>query len=336
MNVGVIGAGLMGTTHVRVLGTAVAGAEVVAVSDAIRAAAERVAGGATVHTDGCALISDPAVEAVIVASPAPTHEAFVLACLEAGKPVLCEKPLATTAAASRRVLDAEAALGRRLVSVGFMRRYDDGYADLRRRLDAGEVGAPLVVHCAHRNPVAPPTFTSEMLITDSVVHEIDTVRWLLGEEIKRVTVFAPRASSLAAPSLQDPQVMVFETTSGTLVDVECFVNARYGYDIRCEVVAETGTLELAAPATVTARLAGGRRAEVADGFEQRFAMAYRNQLQTWVATGGAPSGADAWDGHAAAAVCEAAIESLHSGRPANVRLDARPAFYTDQPDLIAR
>src|SRR5213075_2025573 len=110
LHVGVIGAGLMGTTHVRLLSESVPGAEVAAVSDAIAESATRLAGEVgvdRVHTDALALIHDPGVDAVIVASPGDTHERFVLACLEAGEPVLCEKPLATTAEAARRVLDAE-------------------------------------------------------------------------------------------------------------------------------------------------------------------------------------------------------------------------------------
>ena len=319
MNIGVIGAGLMGSTHIRILAAAVSGARVVAVSDAVAASAERVAaenGVAKVHTDALELIGDPEVEAVIVASPAPTHEAFALACLQEGKPVLCEKPLASSAEASLRVVEAEATLGRRLVHVGFMRRFDPGYAQLKHRLDAGEVGAPLIVHCAHRNPVAPPTFTSEMLITDSVVHEIDTIRWLLGEEIVRATAFTPRASSLAASGLQDPLLVLFEMESGRLVDVECFVNAQYGYDIRCEVVAETGTLDLAAPVAVTARTAGARADGIAPSFQQRFGEAYLHELQSWVA--GEPAGAAAWDGYAAAAVCEAAVEALRTRRTVDV------------------
>jgi myo-inositol 2-dehydrogenase / D-chiro-inositol 1-dehydrogenase len=311
MNIGVIGAGLMGTTHIRVLSAAVSGARVAAVCDAFPQAAERVAAEnaiATIHADPYELISDRDVEAVIVASPAPTHEAFALACLDAGKPVLCEKPLATSAQASLRVVEAEAALGRRLVRVGFMRRFDPGYATLKQRLDAGEVGNPLVVHCAHRNPAAPPTFTSEMVITDSIVHEIDTVRWLLGEEIVRATVFA------LPGALQDPQLVVFEMESGRLVDVECFVNARYGYDIRCEVVGETGTLELPHPPTI------------APGFQQRFGDAYLHELQAWVA--GEPAGATAWDGYAAAAVCEAAVESLHTRRTVDVQLRTRDLALT--------
>jgi myo-inositol 2-dehydrogenase / D-chiro-inositol 1-dehydrogenase len=113
-------------------------------------------------------------------------------------------------------------------------------------------------------------------------------------------------------------VVMFELESGRLVDVECFVNAQYGYDIRCEIVAETGTLELASPARVTARSAGGRGDAIAPGFQQRFGEAYVHELQTWVA-GGSP-GATAWDGYAAAAVCEAAVESLHTRRTVDVQL----------------
>jgi myo-inositol 2-dehydrogenase/D-chiro-inositol 1-dehydrogenase len=334
MHIGVIGAGLMGSTHVRIVNAAVSGAHVVAVSDPVAENALRVASEAgvpTIYADARELIRDPEVEAVIIASPAHTHEDFTLACLREGKPVLCEKPLAASADACRRVLDAESALGRRLVQVGFMRRYDPGYVDLKQRLDDGAVGEPLIVHCAHRNAVAPATFTSEMVITDSVVHEIDTVRWLLGEEIARATVFTLRASGL-----QDPQVVIFEMESGRIVEVECFVNAQYGYDIRCEVVAETGTLELAAPATVAARHAGGHALDVPDGFQQRFGTAYLHELQSWVAGRGEPAGPDAWDGYAAAAVCEACVESLHTRRPVEVELAPRPGLYAHAHDLVAR
>ena len=95
----------------------------------------------------------PGVDAIIVASWGPTHEEYVLAGIAAGKQVFCEKPLATTREACERILDAEVAAGRRLVMVGFMRRYDDGYRAMKEALDRGDIGAPLVFHSAHRNPV---------------------------------------------------------------------------------------------------------------------------------------------------------------------------------------
>jgi myo-inositol 2-dehydrogenase / D-chiro-inositol 1-dehydrogenase len=313
----------MGTTHARLLSTAVPAAELVAVSDAIAASAERLArevGVGTVHTDALELIHDPAVDAVVIASPAGTHEPFVLACFEAGKPVLCEKPLAATAEAARRVLEAEAALARRLVQVGFMRRFDPAYVELKSRLDRGEIGAAVLLHCAHRNPTVPPRFGSEMILTDSVVHDIDTARWLLGQEIVKVTVLTPRPSRNAPEGVQDPQFVIFETDAGTLVDVEAFVNAQYGYDIRCEIVGESGTVALPLHGT-----------KVPMGFQERFSSAYVQELQTWVASiaSGSAAGAGAWDGYAATVVCEAAVDSLRTGEPTEVLLERRPLTTID-------
>ena len=116
------------------------------------------------HPTGQDLIADGGVDAVLVTSWGLAHEEHVLAAIEAGKPVFCEKPLARTEEACRRIIEAEMAAGRRLVQVGFMRRYDAGYNALKAVLDAGEIGAPLLMHCAHRNPSVPPYgFTTEMM-----------------------------------------------------------------------------------------------------------------------------------------------------------------------------
>jgi myo-inositol 2-dehydrogenase / D-chiro-inositol 1-dehydrogenase len=298
----------MGSLHVRLLANAVSGAELVAVADVEReraAALAREVGAGGVHGDGLELIASPDVDAVVVASSPETHEALVRACLEAGKPVLCEKPLATSAEAGRRLVEAEAAGGRRLVDVGFMRRYDDGYRDLKRRLDAGEIGDPLLVHCVHRNADIADSFDQRLAITDSVVHEVDVARWLLGEEIAAVSVITGRATRHAPDGVRDPQIVLLETRGGVVVEVESFLRARYGYDVRCEVVGETGTLALPAPATI------------AGGFEDRFEQAYRDELEAWVS--GAPAGASASDGHAASVVTEACVRAAETGLP--VELD---------------
>ena len=118
------------------------------------------------------------------------------------------------------------AAGRRLVQVGFMRRYDAGYHALKAALDDGGIGAPLLMHCAHRNPSVPPYgFTTEMMVTDSAVHEIDLVRWLFGEEIVATNILKPRRSSKGGADLHDPLIVLLEMASGVLVDVEVFVNA---------------------------------------------------------------------------------------------------------------
>ena len=135
------------------------------------------------------------MDAVVVCSWGPTHEEYVLAAIEAGKPVFCEKPLATTQEACQRILDAESALGRRSVQVGYMRRYDAAYRAMKAVVDSGDIGAPLMMHAAHRNPSVPGHYTREMAITDTAVHDIDLARWMFGEEIVAATVLKPRKNS---------------------------------------------------------------------------------------------------------------------------------------------
>ena len=185
LGVGIIGAGVMGGDHARVLAGSVRGAEVRAIADADAARAGAVSkanGIARTHTDALALIADPAIDAVLIASPDDTHVPYTLACIAAGKPVLCEKPLAPTARGCLEVMAAEQKAGRRLVQVGFMRRFDPGYAAMRGDRASGRLGSPVMLHFAHRNAVAPPWFTWEMVITNSAVHEIDVVRGLLEDE----------------------------------------------------------------------------------------------------------------------------------------------------------
>ncbi len=330
LTIGVVGTGNMGQEHIRRL-AGVPGAEVVAVSDVNAEQAKQVAEtvGARAYSDGHDLIGSDAVQAVIIASPGFTHEEFTLACIAADKPVLCEKPLAPTVDACLRVLGAEAAESRRLVQVGFMRRYDDGFRAMKETLDGGQIGRALLLHCRHRNAVAPPGFTSDMMITDSVVHDIDVTRWLLGQEIVAATVFKPRPSSKASEGLLDPQLVVLETAEGVLVDVESFVNCQYGYDIRYELVGEMGTASLGELPGVHVRQQGRHYGPIPADFRERFGGAYQSELQEWV-TGvlrGEVTGPSAWDGYATTAVAEGCVQALTEGRRTVVELADRPALY---------
>src|SRR5215207_10708830 len=331
LRIGVVGTGMMGRFHVERLASDVPDAQVVAVSDVYVEGAKQVAEqiGARAYADGHELIGDDQVQAVLIASPGPTHEEFTLACLAADKPVLCEKPLAPTIDACLRVLEAEAAKPRRLVQVGFMRRYDPGFRGLKEGLDRGQVGQALLLHCRHRNPAVPPGFTSDMMITDSVVHDIDVTRWLLGQEIVAATVFKARPSSLAPEGLQDPQMVLLETDGGVLVDVESFVTCQFGYDIRYELVGETGTVALGEHAGVQVRADGRHHGPIPADYRERFGDAYQNELQEWVSgvLRGEVVGPSAWDGYATTAVAEAAVESQTKGGRVAVELAERPALY---------
>lgn len=327
---GVIGVGIMGAEHARLLTDVVSGSEVAAVFDVNAARATSVAAGcgAQVVDDPMVLIKDSGVDAVLIASWDRTHEQFVLDCVAAGKPVLCEKPLAPDVEGCLRILQAEAEYGRRLVSVGFMRRYDPGYAELKRTLQGGDLGRALLMHCVHRNATS-PEHSSEALISGSAVHEIDIARWLLDEELVSVTVHCPRPAARSG-AVQDPMLLVFASASGVSVDVEVFLNAGYGYDVRCEVVAEGGTVLLDSPAPTVVRHPGGSARAIARDWRTRFAEAYRLELQDWVdgvAVGDPGRGATAWDGYVATEVAQAGIRGLSTGTTQRVVLCDKPAWY---------
>jgi myo-inositol 2-dehydrogenase/D-chiro-inositol 1-dehydrogenase len=333
VRVGVIGAGMIGHDHIRRITQVLSGGSVVAITDIDPARAERAAyglPGVTVHPAGRDLVRDSRVDAILVTSWGPTHEEHVLAAIDAGKPVFCEKPLATTSAACLRIVDAEVAAGRRLVQVGFMRRYDAGYTELKAALDEGRIGAPLLMHCAHRT-ASPPAygFTTETMISDAAVHEIDIARWLFEEEVAAAVILTPRRSRRAAAGLHDPLIVLLEMASGLLVDVEVFVNAAYGYDIRAEIVGESGAATLAGTGEVRITSGGQHRGRIPAGWQERFSRAFDCELQDWLraAAAGTSSGPSCWDGYAATVVAESCVQALRTGSRTAVPMRPCPGFY---------
>lgn len=333
LKIGVIGTGMIGRDHTRRIQQVLAGAEVVALSDVNLASAESVradlAPNARLYQTGEELIAAPEVDAVLVTSWGATHEPYVLAAVAAGKPVFCEKPLATTAEGARRIVEAEVAHGKRLVQVGFMRRYDAGYVALKDAVQQ-HTGAPILVHAAHRNPAVPEAYVTPMAIHDTLIHEIDVFRWLLDDDYVSARVLYPRNAARSHGKLRDPQVVVLETKKGVLIDVEIFVNCHYGYDIQCEVVGEDGTARLPEPMAIDMRLGTKRQSRILTDWKDRFVASYDVELQDFIAAAakGGATGPSAWDGYAAAVTSDACVQAQESaGQAVAIELPARPALY---------
>jgi myo-inositol 2-dehydrogenase/D-chiro-inositol 1-dehydrogenase len=308
----------MGADHARKLARVVSGSELVAVTDFDAGVAGAVAGelGARVHDDGVELIDDPGVDAVVIATRDDTHADLVLAALRAGKPVMCEKPLAPTADQCREVVAAQAALKNPvdLVTAGFMRRFDPPYVALRDRVLSGGLGAPLMAHCVSRTVHAYPGGDSSSSITQSAIHELDIVPWLLDSPIVEVSWQHGRSSAHSA-GRQDPQFYLMRSASEVLVTVELFLNARYGYDTRCEVVMETGTSALTLPTHIVTDAERRRAVEYPADWSPRYGDAYRIELQEWIdsITQGRPSTlASADDGLRASLAADALVESMRT------------------------
>ena len=330
LRIAVLGVGMMGADHVARITSRISGARVSVVNDYLPEKAAEVAAavpGARVANDPFDAIAADDVDAVLLATPGPTHEKQLLACLEHRKPVLCEKPLTTEVETSLQVVRREAELEKPLIQVGFMRRFDPEYQHLKALIDGGELGQPLVMHCAHRNPAVPPSFNSAMVVKDSLVHEVDVTRFLFGEEIASVQIIRPAANPSAPAGLQDPQIAIFQTASGRHVDVELFVTTGVAYEVRTEVVGELGSATIGLDVGLVRKSSpgiwGGR---ITPGFRERFGTAYDIELQRWVdavRTGVNVDGPTAWDGYAAAAVCAAGVRSLESGERVAVELAER-------------
>ena len=311
LGIGVVGTGQMGRYHVERLRPTRrrrrGGGRLRRVRRGAKQVAEQV--GARAYSDGHELIADDRVQAVLIASLAsPTRSSPWPAWPRTSR--CCARsrwPRPSTPAC--RVLEAEAAKPRRLIQVGFMRRYDDGFQALKAATDLGRVGRPLLLHCRHRNADDRPGFTSDMMITDSVVHDIDVTRWLLGQEIVAATVFQGRPSSLAADGLQDPQMSVLETSDGVLVDVESFVlPVRLRHPLRAGRRDGHGRPRRAQPASRSAPRAGTTADRPTTGSGS--ATPTRTSFE-WVSgvVRAEVVGPSAWDGYATTAVAEAAVES---------------------------
>ncbi len=318
VRIGVIGTGNMGADHIRNLQRFVAGTGVTVVADHHRPTAKAVAAwsGARVADDGHALIADAEVDAIVIASHDSTHHEYAMAAVAAGKPTLCEKPLAPTLTECEEIVAAEAAAGGNLLSLGFMRRFDPAHTELKAAIDAGVIGPVLRITGASRNVVSYPGTTSESIITNSVIHELDSIPWLLSSPVVAVAWLAGRSSSKVPEGVADPSLTLLRTADGVLTSVDMYVNAEYGYDLRCEVLGEKGALALTDPALLSIDLERKRSTGYAADWRPRFADAYRLELGAWVASvaAGAPTPlATAADGLAAIRVADAVLTSMHSG-----------------------
>ena len=248
IGIGIIGVGIMGRGHALYLSDYVKGGKVVAIYDANLVTAQKVAKEVfkktkvlpKVYKELSMILDDQQVKAVIIASPDHLHANHLEQAILAGKDVLCEKPLASKEKDARKVAKL-VRNSKSIVGIGFMRRFDRPYQDLKKEIESGKYGKVLQIRCTSRN-VSSPTATTAMLLTNVAVHEIDIIRWLLGEEIVSVGVNFAKTTSKANSNLSDPIYVNCHTESGVLVTIDICANSTYGYEVGMEVITENGSL----------------------------------------------------------------------------------------------
>ena len=328
-----VGAGRAGMVHARNLRSCVRGGRLTAIADpSPQARAQAVAelGDLPAHDDPVAAATDDGVDAVVIASPTFTHADVAVAALGAGKHVLCEKPLASTLAEADRIAAAERDSAATLL-MGFMRRFDAGFLRVAERIAAGDIGEPLLVKSTGRGPGLPPPWAwdsarSGGLVAEVNSHDIDTVRWLSGQEPARVHAVgrAAKRPDLVEehPGFVDLVALTFELDGGGLAMVDGACPADYGYDARVEVYGSAGVLFAGDPRQRGALLVGrdGARMDAVRSWRDLFAEAYRAEDQHLVAVarGDEPPRTTVDDGVRALEAVVAANRSLQRRLPVSI------------------
>ncbi len=331
LGIGVVGLGRMGGMHARYIEGGIPEARLVAVADADGDRARLVAGELEVprfYASTAELVANPAVDAVLIATPSVCHPDDVLAAVAAGRHVLCEKPLALTVEGCRSAIDAAAGAGIQL-QVGLMRRHDVDYRRAHARLRAGDCGRPVLFRSLQFDPEPPPPAfcdpaVSGGIFVDMGIHEFDLARWLVDDEVVEVHAYASTAGvpELAGVGDYDSAVAVLRFAGGATGAVELARTAVYGEDVRTEVLGTTGTVFVGhLPVT---HGAFGRSGElVSDTIDPsilRFASAYAEQVRGFVRAilAGEPVEPDGEASLAALRIALAAGQSLAEGRPVSV------------------
>ena len=339
LGVGVLGVGEMGKRHAENLRRLVPEARLVAIADASAERARVVAEELELenwYSSLDAMLERKDLDAVLIATPDKFHAKAVETAVRAGKDVLCEKPLALNLADARAAIDAVAKSGRRL-QVGFMRRYDPAYAAAMKRIEAGEIGVPVIFKSLGRDkewgPIAAyASRINGMLFYTNTIHDFDLARWMMQDEVTAVHAYTTTTIRPELATHGDLVASVVNLTyrRGAIGNVESYAQAVYGYDVRTEIVGSkgsifVGSLQQAPAVFLTAR--GGER-NLADHFLARFADAYLAEVRDFVhnmlhdfaprVTGD--------DGLKALAIAVAAEQSYLQAKPIEVALaDVRAA-----------
>jgi inositol 2-dehydrogenase len=330
LSVGLIGLGRLGRVYARELATRISLTRLVAVADTNPAAAEEVAREFDVsrsYVEPEALLDDASVEAVVIASPTSTHRALAIAAARRRKPTFCEKPLALTLPEAVEMRQEIERAGH-FFQMGFMRRFDPGYAAARRQVQEGVIGTPVVFKSTSRDPYrttleyADPRSSGGMIL-DMGIHDFDLARWFMGE-VRSVHAIG---GTLAYPELKtvgdlDNAVVTLTFADGRLGVVDLTRNGVYGYDILTELLGTAGTLRIGWLRYTPVMVMTEKRVahDTVPHFMQRFAEAYPAQLEDFAGNVlfGRPPSVTLADGVEALRVALAATRSYHTGQPVEV------------------
>lgn len=334
VGVGLIGAGRIGTSHAQVIAQRVPGARLVTVADPRREAAELLASRfrARAASDSAELITDPEVDAVVIAASSTVHAELVTAAAAAGKPVFCEKPAAMSLAEADHSMAAVEAAGVPF-QVGFNRRFAADFQAARAVIDRGGIGTPQLLRSLTRDPglADPGAVPPWTIFTQTLIHDFDTLNWFNGGS-EPVEVYAS-ADALVAPEfkaagLLDTAVVLITYDNGARGVAEASFSASYGYDIRGEVFGSAGMVTVGdgRRTALVLRDRHGLHQETARSDVELMLDAYTAEFVEFVAAvrGKRRPSVTGRDARRALAVALAAIASFQQNAPVTIDNAAGP------------
>jgi|SRR5579883_320460 inositol 2-dehydrogenase len=334
IGIGVLGVGEMGKRHAENLRRLTPGAELLAVADVAAARARQVADELEIpksYGSLEALLENKDIRAVLIATPDKFHAQSIIQAAKTGKDILCEKPIALTMTDAYAALDAVAKAGVRL-QIGFMRRYDPAYAAAMKRIEAGEIGTPLIFKSVGRDKDEPPMAAYQsgvngMILYNNTIHDFDLARWLMRDEIAEVHTYGTVAIRPEVAQYGDvvASSVNLKYHKGGIGNIESYVQAVYAYDVRTEILGSKGAVFVGSIEKVPAVFLGanGGSQSLADHFLSRFADAYLAEVQDFVAAllHDKPVRVTGEDGLKALATAVAAENSLQQAKPVKVTLE---------------
>ncbi len=246
---GIIGAGRIGRVHAETLAFRLPQAEIAAITDPNRKAAEALAEHCSIPKVAASaeeILADPGIAAVLICSPTDTHAELIEQAARAGKHIFCEKPVSLSLKKIDSALAAVEATGIKF-QVGFNRRFDSNFERVRQAVASGEIGTPYLMHIISRDP-APPHFSylgpSGGIFRDMMIHDFDMARFLTGDEVEEVYA---AASVMVDPAFSeaddfDTAVVVLHFRSGAIGTIDNSRKATFGYDQRVEILGSKGKI----------------------------------------------------------------------------------------------
>ena len=333
-NIGIIGTGRIGTHHAKNIEYNIPEASVVALMDLDNSKAKNLAhefSNCMTYTRAEHLIAAPNVDAILIAAPDELHSELLFQCLESNKPVLCEKPIATSSTSAKSIVHKEMELGIRLIQIGFMREYDPAHSKVKMICDNGDLGRIFTFRSFSSQTIGLDQHSQgnreiKDLIVNSMIHDFHSARWFMNQEVRKLYV-----SSISddGPNTARFLIVTAEFQDGSLGLIEYNDNSGFGYTVDIKITGELGSIESSSLSDPIKYSSNSKSQSITNDWLERFDSAYLIELRNWVKSiqNKSPSGPSAWDGYMSLRIAEACIKSVETAKFIDIPYIPKPTFY---------